>query len=591
MRRLLIFGFIGLTSLIFILTAIDFWLIGYIKKSKNNFDKFHFAQHLNKDLYPEMKNEGESKEEGVLGGIISHHFITSNQMRDFFLKLKENRYETIVIIGPNHFQSGNRPILVSELPYKTPWGISYPNQDLISKLKKNQAVFSDDKAFTHEHSIASPMGFINYYQPQAEVVPIILKKSVDIQSLDKLVQSLDRHLSKNTLVIASVDFSHHLNETAALFHDELSLGVINDFDYNRIFNLEIDSPPSIYVLLKYLELRDSKKMIIEAKLNSADLLNQKTMEDVTSYLFAYFKKGSIAETENTTSMLFLGDAMFDRKIKHLIKGGKDPFEKIKGPEGNFLKGTDFNILNLEGPIGQNIECEKKTVSFSFSPAIADLLKTNRFNLINLNNNHMLDCGNPGLLQTQTILGEKGIEYLGGVQIKDNVKLRKINDKTILFLSINAIGINSEKLDQYHKQIIAHKEQSDLVVANIHWGSEYHKHASKEQQIIAHDLINQGVDLIIGHHPHVIQELEIYKNKPIFYSLGNFIFDQESPETRQALGVGFVSNKKYHRFYLFPIIIENYQPRLIDPGKSLLFCQEYLKKYEFKEGCYFSLDQY
>jgi poly-gamma-glutamate synthesis protein (capsule biosynthesis protein) len=86
--------------------------------------------------------------------------------------------------------------------------------------------------------------------------------------------------------------------------------------------------------------------------------------------------------------------------------------------------------------------------------------------------------------------------------------------------------------------------SDILVVNIHWGEEYKADPNNRQKEMAHLLIDAGVDVIIGHHPHVVQTVETYKNKPIFYSLGNFIFDQYfSPETQKGLAVEIIFTSK------------------------------------------------
>ena len=108
-------------------------------------------------------------------------------------------------------------------------------------------------------------------------------------------------------------------------------------------------------------------------------------------------------------------------------------------------------------------------------------------------------------------------------------------------------------DEVEKSIKKGKEISDYVIVNIHWGTEYKPTSNARQQYLAHLFIDNGADIIIGHHPHVIQEMEIYNNKPIFYSLGNFIFDQYwSTPTQVGLGVGLVLYKDQISTYLFPL---------------------------------------
>jgi gamma-polyglutamate biosynthesis protein CapA len=112
-----------------------------------------------------------------------------------------------------------------------------------------------------------------------------------------------------------------------------------------------------------------------------------------------------------------------------------------------------------------------------------------------------------------------------------------------------------------------KEVEYLIVA-AHWGIEYQTYFHPTQQRLAHEFIDAGADVILGHHPHVIQPIEVYNNKLIFYSLGNFVFDQDfSTETMQGLGVGLVLNPQQITAYLFPVEIQGFQPRLLEFKKS------------------------
>ena len=108
--------------------------------------------------------------------------------------------------------------------------------------------------------------------------------------------------------------------------------------------------------------------------------------------------------------------------------------------------------------------------------------------------------------------------------------------------------------------------SDVVIVSIHAGVEYTRKPTQEQVDFAHLAIDSGADVVIGHHPHWIQTIEIYKNKPIFYSLGNFVFDQEwSLDTKEGLIVQLTFNSsQLTKAELVPVIIENFCcPRIAD----------------------------
>lgn len=555
---------------------------------KKEYTNFHYAYFQNKEFYGDLEkieSEGE-KGEKISGGIVSHHFFIAPKIASLFAKMRNQKIETVVILGPNHFGAGDGDILISKYPYNTPWGVLEPDEEIIAELLKEKIINNDEFPFEKEHSISSLVGFIKYFSPEAKIVPIILKKNVSSQKAELLAEKLAEILGENSVVLASVDFSHHLNRIAAQFHDEASVSVIENFDYERIYNLEIDSPPSIYTLLKYLEKRGNQKMIYE-NINSADFSDDFDSEDVTSYLFAYFVKGE-SKKETELSLLNFGDTMLGRGVEEIIRNGEDPFEEIRGVEGNFLKGVDFISINLEGPITENTQCQKKASSFKFLPRTAKLLFENKINIVNLANNHFFDCEERGVIDTKENLGYFSISYFGGNELSDSYIIKKAGEKKIAFVGIDDT-LRKVNINDFYSLVGDLKKRNDYIIVNIHWGYEYNKLQSKRQTEIAHQLIDSGADVIIGHHPHVIQPMEIYKNKAIFYSLGNFVFDQILKETNEGFGVGIILGDNINKFYIFPYEIINYQPILFSYQEAEKFCDSFLKNVEMEDVCQFEIE--
>jgi len=561
--------------------------VGFDEFGEKEYSDFHYAYFYNKEFYGDLEkaNAKVKMNEKAYGGIISHHFFVASEMANFFAKIGNQKIETFVILGPNHFGAGNGDILISKYPYNTPWGVLAPDEKIINELLKEKFIENDELPFEKEHSISSLVGFIKYFFPEAKIAPIILKENVSSQKAELLAEKLDKTLGENSVVLASVDFSHHLNRIAAQFHDEASISVIENFDYERMYDLEIDSPPSIYALLKYLEKRESQKMIYES-VNSADFSDDFDSEDVTSYLFSYFIKGE-RERKTKLSILSFGDAMFCRGLKKAMENKKNPLEKIRGAEGNFLKGVDFISINLEGPITESARCQKKAYSFKFLPETAKLLFENNINTVNLANNHSFDCGEEGINDTKKYLDYFDINYFGGNKLSDSYIIKETGGKKIAFIGIDntlkKIGVNN-----FYKLVKDLKKENDYVAVNIHWGYEYNKLQSTSQTEIAHKLIDNGVDIIIGHHPHIIQPVEIYKNKVIFYSLGNFVFDQILEGTNRGFGVGIILGNDADKFYVFPYDIINYQPTLLLYKEAEKFCDGFLNDMETKDVCQFEI---
>lgn len=288
---------------------------------------------------------------------------------------------------------------------------------------------------------------------------------------------------------------------------------------------------------------------------------------------------TLVASEENISILSFGDMMLGRDVGKALLKGRDLLEKIRGANGDFLKRTDFVSANLEGPITDIKSCVEKEFTFKFSPDIAAMLAKNNFNIVNLANNHTLNCGRQGLADTKKYLDTAGISHFGGL---DDIAVKKVNNQSIAFVGINeTVSVDIEKFAELTAKL---KSENNYVVVNIHWGIEYNKNPSKPQIDMAHKLIDSGVDVIIGHHPHVIEPLEIYKNKPIFYSLGNFIFDQILPGTNDGLGAEAILSKEKITLHLFPFKIKNFEPALLASSDSEKFCADFLKGVSEKNVC-------
>ena len=124
--------------------------------------------------------------------------------------------------------------------------------------------------------------------------------------------------------------------------------------------------------------------------------------------------------------------------------------------------------------------------------------------------------------------------------------------------------------------------------HIHWGFEYDTKPSSRQREIAHKLVDSGADVVIGHHPHVVQPIEIYKGKAIFYSLGNFIFDQNTKETKRGFGVGTVYRDGRMEYYLFPYTIKSFQPTTMPHDAMKEFCDAMLSGIPAIDTCRFGI---
>lgn len=234
-------------------------------------------------------------------------------------------------------------------------------------------------------------------------------------------------------------------------------------------------------------------------------------------------------------MLFVGDMMFDRGVEYYIyQNGGDfsyPFQKIKDDID-----ADVVFGNLEGPIVSNpVFISNHSMVFSFDKRIAQSLSAAGFDILSLANNHTFNMERDGFEETKDFLDENGIAYAGepiGCDYEDAY----IGDDFIIFAINQTFDFNCLE-EEILSSIERLAEEDKFLIVSPHWGAEYKSTPSEAQKDLAHKMIDSGADLIMGGHSHVIGSIEKYKGKIIFYSLGNFIFDQSfSEETEQGLMV-------------------------------------------------------
>ncbi|HNZ83658.1 MAG TPA: CapA family protein [Candidatus Pacearchaeota archaeon] len=307
------------------------------------------------------------------------------------------------------------------------------------------------------------------------------------------------------------------------------------------------------------------------------------------------KKKQSGVKDSRACFVVAGDLMPSRGVGQKLrqKGCEYVFGKIK----NYFDYADFSIVNLESPISDCPQLAPDTMEFCAPKEVAACLnsKSNEFSLgidiALLANNHMMNFKEKGLQDTLDSLESKGILHIGAGNNQDQANtpifierkgikfaLLDYTDRDVLDINYAAQGdnpgVNPMDFDLLEKGIYQAKGKADFIIVFIHSGTEYVQEANKRQIEFAHKAIDLGAELVVGSHPHVVQNAEIYKGKYIFYSLGNFSFDQMwSQDTRNGLVAKFCfSEKELKNIELVPIQINDYsQPNFIfgDTGKEIL----------------------
>jgi len=272
---------------------------------------------------------------------------------------------------------------------------------------------------------------------------------------------------------------------------------------------------------------------------------------------AQISKNLIKEEEtNPITLILVGDIMLNRGVEYIIQKEGRPTGPASGypgyPDFRFpflkiaddLKGAELLFGNLEGPISDKGNKVGSIYSFRNNPKVIEGLKFAGFNVISLANNHAFDYGREALEDTLLRLKDANIDYIGaGFDESEAYSpiLKEIKDTKIAFLAYTNLGpenwkatgnnsgiawISEDNFEKIREEIKKAKENCDILIISLHAGEEYQTAPTQFQIDFAKMAIDSGADIVIGHHPHVVQSNEVYNGGYIFYSMGNFVFDQD-----------------------------------------------------------------
>lgn len=296
-------------------------------------------------------------------------------------------------------------------------------------------------------------------------------------------------------------------------------------------------------------------------------LNKNATSSVSEYDGGKLVKGTV-----------VGDMMLGRSITN--KGSKNNYKNMFSGVSDLWKDSDYVAGNLECVLLDNAsdyEKNDKEIHINAETKTANVLKENGFTLLSLANNHLADFKAKGVVNTLDTLDKVGLKHVGaGRNLTEAAEydIQEINGVKIATIAVSDIipkdfaardskaGILTTKTLKYYQAVKDASEKADLVIANIHWGVEYGMTETEAQQQLARNLINWGVDVVIGSHPHVLQPVEKYGDGIIFYSMGNFVFDQGWSRTKDSMVLNYYVDENGNcSFEITPIRIKDGYPEV------------------------------
>ena len=339
--------------------------------------------------------------------------------------------------------------------------------------------------------------------------------------------------------------------------------------------------------IKYVLYLD-KNIVNSGNISEENIID--SLEPNTEYTLEVYigddKASEKIKTEKLTTLRFGGDVMMTSYFANYI--ASNGVDYMWEDVSNLIKSADYSIFNLETSVSDRGNDTKPSgYGFRSEPYTLEGLQNTGIDMVNLANNHVLDYGSDAFLDTLDNIKKYNIEYIGAgrnYSEASEIKYETINNIKFSFIGITSIlgyqnwkateskegvfYLTSEDYENIFNKIKEASENSDYMVVFTHWDREYYNAPTNETIDIAHKLIDNGADIVIGTHPHVLQGVEYYNNGIIYYSLGNFNFliknDNASESGLFELNLdssGIESSK------IYPIKINNCKANLLDKSST------------------------
>ncbi len=319
-------------------------------------------------------------------------------------------------------------------------------------------------------------------------------------------------------------------------------------------------PLALQALLKHVSVDEIP--------TSVDLLSGKDLEEQISAL-----------GEPPPSVIVAGDIMLGGRAKKAVTefGPDYPFDGVLP----LLRTAPIVLGNLEGPFADKARRQQRNFSYRVDVSLASSLNRAGINVVTLANNHLMDCGRSGVLETLDSLSNANVFALGA-----GTNERTAHEPVILQSGAMRIGLLGyywnrrtaaagelpgsamDPPEVLEADIRGLRRYTDRIVVTFHWGVPYEREPLPEDRAKAHFAVDCGADAVVGHHPHIVQPFEIYRGRPIFYSVGNFAFGSGNSRAQGLLvGLRFEDIKTVVDVY--PLYVKNRDPRVNYQPKVLI----------------------
>ncbi len=447
--------------------------------------------------------------------ILPHHLTASESMASAVRMLENQSFQHILLLSPDHFDKCPTPLCTVNSLQQTEFGNVRSDRRIVAKLAASKLTTISPDLFSKEHGVHAVLPYIAHYLPDVPVTAVALSQKNWKSYSGALLKEIKSVLQNDTILMVSSDFSHYLSLGKANEADELTAEVLFSKDLESIANLknpdQSDCAQCLWILANIADEQDFYNPSTVQHTNSAVLLNNKSVQETTSHFSMVWYQNAVLSGDD---LAVAGDVTMTR-VKRT--------PKMKPLMQKFWSGSGLRVVNLEGPL--LAECPPDRTMFNFCNSLSLWRGMKDYATHwGIMNNHTLDQYVAGLVETRRLIPAEG-EILVDDHMIDAGPYRFIALTPLMNPVLDTLLLN--KQHQYQQVIteLKNKKPEVMTVVFVHEGREYKALKSDNEIAYLRTFIDAGADVVISAHSHVVSDMEIYKNKPIFRGVGNFIFDQ------------------------------------------------------------------
>lgn len=477
----------------------------------------------------------------VSGLTVPHHLVAADLIARAFLVARDNRYDRIVVLTPDHFKRARRPFATTRLGFDTVFGRVPTDAPAVDALLAREALVEGSDLFGREHGIAALLPYVARFFPDTPIVPIAVTIGSTREEWDALVAALDPLVTERTLILQSTDFSHYLPLSEAILRDQETLNVVAAGDIDAVAKLHqpqhLDSRGGQYIQMRLQAEHFGAAPVVIANANMQFYLGRE-VDETTSYVVQVYPSPEDAARVDLAGygdgqvLCFAGDTFFGRHLAPVI-GQPAIRDRLLAEIDAVLDGCPL-VLNLEGVTVPEMPTGLSAMQLAMPGDLTlDWLKRLNVVAVSIANNHSRDLGDEPKAAMASALRAAGIAVLDGGDAADLGPLRAIALTDLENAGKPGAGLLSEAdLDA-----VTRSDAAPPLAAFMHWGMEYGRIPDEREDHLVDALRQAAVSLIVGAHPHVASERLVALaggQSLLAYSLGNFLFDQPGAKSSGAV---------------------------------------------------------